>query len=45
MNELHAAQQLARFGDVREISKSDYVSEVNKAGDGVWVILHIYKQG
>lgn len=41
-------QQLAakaRFGFVREISGQDYVSEVNKAGDGIWVVLHLYKQG
>ncbi|XP_074656143.1 phosducin-like protein 3 [Tubulanus polymorphus] len=31
-----------RFGDVREISKSDWVTEVNKAGDGIWVVVHVY---
>jgi len=35
----------ARYGDVIEISKSDWVSEVNQAGEGVWVIIHVYKQG
>ncbi|XP_044736130.1 viral IAP-associated factor homolog [Chrysoperla carnea] len=35
----------AKFGTVREISGQDYVSEVNKAGEGIWVILHLYKQG
>uniref|UniRef100_T1INB7 Phosducin domain-containing protein n=1 Tax=Strigamia maritima TaxID=126957 RepID=T1INB7_STRMM len=35
----------ANYGDVREISAVDYVDEVNKAGDGVWVVLHLYKQG
>ena len=34
-----------RYGDVREISAQDYVAEVNKAGDGVFVVLHLYKQG
>lgn len=33
----------ARFGDVREITAEDYVQEVNKAGDGVWVVLHLYQ--
>nr|XP_055071911.1 phosducin-like protein 3 [Misgurnus anguillicaudatus] len=33
------------FGEVNEISGLDYVQEVNKAGDGIWVILHLYKQG
>ena len=39
------AAQKAKFGDVREITKADWVQEVNKAGDGVWVVLHVYKQG
>ena len=34
-----------RFGDVREISANDYVAEVNKAGEGIYVVLHLYKQG
>ena len=28
-----------------EISGEDYVQEVTKAGEGLWVILHLYKQG
>lgn len=43
--ELRAAQANARFGDVVEISKADYVTQVNNAGEGIWVILHIYKDG
>jgi hypothetical protein len=35
----------ARFGEVRDISANDYVAEVNKAGDGIFVVLHLYKQG
>jgi hypothetical protein len=30
---------------VREITAVDYVQEVNKAGEGVFVVLHLYKQG
>ena len=30
---------------MREISADDYVAEVNKAGEGIYVILHLYKQG
>lgn len=33
------------FGSVGEISGQDYVQEVNKAGNGIWVVLHLYKQG
>lgn len=45
MQEMKAAAALAKYGDVREISKADYVREVNKAGEGVWVVLHVYKTG
>ncbi|KAK7091217.1 phosducin-like protein 3 [Littorina saxatilis] len=43
--ELKQKQSRARFGEVQEISKSDWVQEVNKAGEGVWVVIHVYKQG
>ena len=33
------------FGSVREITAVDYVQEVNKAGEDVFVVLHLYKQG
>ena len=42
---MRAAAALAKYGSVLEISGQDYVQEVNKAGDGVWVVLHLYKQG
>jgi len=45
MAEMKAKFAKAKFGDVREISAVDYVEQVNKAGEGVWVILHLYKQG
>ena len=45
MAEMQAAASLAKYGTVMEISGQDYIQEVNKAGDGVWVILHLYKQG
>ena len=38
-------QQAARFGEVMEITAVDYVQEVNKAGEGIWVVLHLYKTG
>lgn len=43
--EIKALQAKSKFGDVREISAVDYVQEVNKAGDEIWVVLHLYKQG
>ncbi|XP_061047086.1 phosducin-like protein 3 [Eubalaena glacialis] len=40
-----ATQLKNKFGEVLEISGKDYVQEVNKASEGLWVILHLYKQG
>ena len=45
MAEMRAQQMKARFGEVVEISKADYVTQVNNAGEGVWVVLHVYKDG
>jgi len=44
MAEIRAKQQAAKFGEVGEISAEDYVREVNQAGDGIAVVLHLYKQ-
>uniref|UniRef100_A0A3B3YP20 Phosducin-like protein 3 n=1 Tax=Poecilia mexicana TaxID=48701 RepID=A0A3B3YP20_9TELE len=43
--EWKAAQMKNVFGELGEISGQDYVKEVNKAGEGIWVVLHLYKQG
>ncbi|XP_028404293.1 phosducin-like protein 3 [Dendronephthya gigantea] len=43
--EMRKHQQAARFGEMMEITAVDYVQEVNKAGDGIWVVLHLYKTG
>ncbi|XP_004081472.1 phosducin-like protein 3 [Oryzias latipes] len=43
--EWKATQLKNVFGELGEISGQDYVKEVNKAGDGIWVVLHLYKQG
>merc|ERR1712130_785482 len=34
-----------RMARIAEIKAVDYVQEVNKAGDDVFVVLHLYKQG
>ncbi|KAG8178147.1 hypothetical protein JTE90_006286 [Oedothorax gibbosus] len=44
IEEMKALAAKQRFGDVRDISAADYVAQVNKAGEGVWVVLHLYKQ-
>jgi len=43
--EMRALAEKARYGALGEITAQDYVNEVNKAGEGVYVILHLYKQG
>lgn len=43
--ELKKLAEKPRFGDVREVSGQDYVQEVNKAGEGIWVVIHLYKHG
>lgn len=43
--EIKSLAEKSKFGTVREISGQDYIDEVNKAGEGIWVILHLYKQG
>lgn len=45
MAEMKATTAKENYGDVTDISKVDYVREVNNAGEGVWVVLHIYKDG
>ncbi|XP_067932403.1 phosducin-like protein 3 [Watersipora subatra] len=45
MLEMMAQQKKSMFGSVLEISKADWVDEVNKAGDSIWVIVHVYSEG
>lgn len=43
--ELKALAEKCKYGNVMEISAVDYVEQVNKAGEDVYVVLHLYKQG
>ncbi|XP_018495454.1 viral IAP-associated factor homolog [Galendromus occidentalis] len=43
--EMQALAQKSKFGDVREIAADDWVEQVNKAGEGVVVIVHLFKNG
>lgn len=45
MAEMRAMADKSKFGTLREISGQDYITEVNKAGNDIWVVLHLYKQG
>lgn len=39
--EMRALAEKQKFGYVREISGQDYVEEVNHAGEGIYVVLHL----
>ncbi|XP_058798686.1 viral IAP-associated factor homolog [Phymastichus coffea] len=43
--EMRELASKSKYGSVTEISAQDYVQEVNKAGEDIWVILHLYKSG
>lgn len=45
MMEMMEQQKNSTFGSVLEISKADWVDQVNKAGENVWVIVHVYAEG
>ena len=41
--EMREARLKARFGDVREIVKVDYVRECTEASKDCWVVIHLYE--
>ncbi|XP_070505066.1 viral IAP-associated factor homolog [Chironomus tepperi] len=43
--ELKALAAKAKFGSVREITGEEYINEVNKAGEDIYVVLHLYARG
>ncbi|KAL1381338.1 hypothetical protein pipiens_013547 [Culex pipiens pipiens] len=43
--ELQQLARKAKFGSLLEISGQDYVNEVTKAGEGIYVVLHLYSRG
>lgn len=43
--EMMAIAAKAKYGTLGEITGEDYVNEVNKAGEGIWVVLHLYQNG
>ncbi|XP_051156151.1 viral IAP-associated factor homolog [Leptopilina boulardi] len=43
--EMQELANKSKYGEVREISAQDYVQEVNKAGENICVVLHLYKSG
>ena len=45
LSQMKQYQEAARFGEMMEITAVDYVQDVNKAGEDIWVVLHLYKTG
>ncbi|XP_074602933.1 uncharacterized protein LOC141856500 isoform X1 [Brevipalpus obovatus] len=45
LQEIALQQSRPRFGSVLEISRQDWVDEVNKAGQDVWVVIHVFQEG
>lgn len=45
MAELKEMACRSKFGSVQEITGHEYVNEVNKAGENIWVVLHLYAKG
>jgi len=43
--EMLERQRGQRHGSVRHIAKNEYVSQVNGAGEGVWVVLMLVEEG
>ena len=45
IQDLKRAAAVKRFGSVLEIGSADFVREVTHAGEGVWAIVLLYKDG
>ncbi|OQR74063.1 viral IAP-associated factor-like [Tropilaelaps mercedesae] len=45
VNEMQQAARTAIFAEIREISAADWVEQVNKAGEGVTVVIHLFSNG
>ena len=43
MMEMQEQAKKDKFGEVTHISQVDFVGEVTKAGEGVWVVLHLFQ--
>jgi hypothetical protein len=45
MEELRRGTARPRFGSLEEIRGSEFVAQVTNAGEGVWVVVLLYKDG
>ena len=42
---MQAKASLEKFGDLIQVSESQYKDEINNAGKGVWVVVCLFQQG
>jgi hypothetical protein len=45
LNALKAQMEKQKFGDVYDVTGETWVQEINKAPEGIWVIVHLYDKG
>merc|ERR1712050_45420 len=45
MNQLKAKLSKDKFGVVQEITAQSWTQQINQAGEGVWVVVHLYDKG
>lgn len=45
MEEMRQEKKVPLFGSVEQIGSSDFVREITNAGEEVWVVLHLFKDG
>ncbi|XP_036354896.1 phosducin-like protein 3 [Octopus sinensis] len=45
LNQLRLNQQRPSFGSVVEITRQDWTDQVNKAGNNIFVLVHVYNDG
>ncbi|XP_067860136.1 phosducin-like protein 2 [Heptranchias perlo] len=43
--EWQALERKKRFGELAELQGDEYVKQITYAGEGIWVILHLYRPG
>ena len=45
LEEMQEAALKAKFGSYGEVTKAEWTESVNKAGDGVYVVVHLAQKG
>ena len=45
LDEMQEAARKAKFGSYGEVTKTDWTQSVNRAGEGVYVVVHLAQKG